>query len=424
MEQRRGVEDARRAVEAAAREHFARMSAGLIRACGGDFQLAEDALQDAMVAALDHWATEGVPPNPAGWLVTTARRKAIDQLRRERVLEQKRGLLGRLLEREGEEERDAALGEPEETVEDDRLRLIFTCCHPALSLETQVALTLRTVAGLDPAEIARAFLVSTDTMAKRLVRARQKIRDARIPYRVPEAHQLVDRLAGALNVVYLVFNEGYTASGSDVLVRGDLCDEAIRLGRLMAALMPDEPEVLGLLALMLLIDARRAARLDAAGELVTLEEQDRSLWNRQVIGEGVALVERALTMRRPGSFQLQAAIAALHAEAERPDQCDWPQIARVYGELYRLQPTPVVALNRAAVVGMAWGPRAGLALMDRLRADAAMGSYHLFHAARADLLRRAHVNEEAAAAYRRALDCCANAIEARYLRRRLAEVTA
>jgi RNA polymerase sigma-70 factor (ECF subfamily) len=312
--------------------------------------------------------------------------------------------------------------EEEPLVQDDRLRLIFTCCHPALALEAQVALTLRTIAGLETPEIAKAFLVSQDTMAKRLTRARTKIRDARIPYRVPPEHELSDRLAGVLAIVYLIFNEGYLSTSGDKLVRAELCDEAIRLGRLLLSLMPDEPEAQGLLGLMLLTDSRRAARTDANGDLVTLEEQDRSLWDQARVAEGRGLVERALRARRPGPYQLQAAVALLHAESPRPEDTDWTQIALLYGELLRRAPTPVVELNRAAAIGMAFGPEAGLRLIDDLDAAGDLVDYYLLYAARADLLRRAGRRAEAGAAYRRAAELCTNPVEQRYLRRRLREV--
>jgi RNA polymerase sigma-70 factor (ECF subfamily) len=412
-------EQARAAVAAVVSEHSPRLTATLIRLCDGDFQLAEDSLQEALIAALQRWPREGVPRAPDAWLLTTARRKAIDQLRRGQTWRRKQEMLQALLAQEQSGEQELR---EEDAVQDDRLRLIFTCCHPALALEAQVALTLRAVAGLETPEIGRAFLVSADTMARRLSRAKSKIRDARIPYRVPESHELPERLAAVLAVIYLIFNEGYLSSSGESLVRGDLCDEALRLGRLLRSLMPDEPEVQGLLALMLLIDSRRAARTDANGDLVTLEEQDRGLWDRRRIAEGLGLAEMALRARRPGPYQLQAAIAGLHAEAQRPEDTDWTQIALLYGELLRRAPSAVVELNRAAAVAMAFSPEAGLTLIDGVEAGGQLSDYYMTHAARADLLRRADRPQDAAAAYRRALELCTNPVEARYLRRRLAEV--
>jgi RNA polymerase sigma-70 factor (ECF subfamily) len=409
-----------RLVEAVAAEHGPRIIATLIRVTGGDFQLAEDVYQEAMLAALERWPRDGVPARPEAWIITTAKHRAIDHLRRDQTLARKREQLEHLLAQADSPPLQES-GDGDEILDDDRLRLIFTCCHPALSTEAQIALTLRTVAGLDTPVIARSFLVSAETMAKRLTRARTKIRDARIPYRVPAEHQLPDRLRSVLTVIYLVFNEGYLSAGAESLMRTELCDEAIRLGRLLLTLMPDEPEVRGLLALMLLNDARRHARTGVDGAFLPLEEQDRSTWDQEQIREGLALVEAALRMRRPGPFQLQAAIAALHAEATSPEATDWRQIVLLYRELLRLHPTPVVELNHAAAVAMAFGLDRGLRLMDDLETRGVLDGYYLLPAARADLLRRAGRFPEAIAAYHRALALCANPIERRYLQRRLHE---
>lgn len=415
------------AIERISREESARILATLIRTCGGDFQLAEDVLQDALVTAVQRWPSEGNPRDPVAWIFTTARRKAIDHQRRERTVARTHEALGRHLaaqesggeaENEPDDEEEGA-GVP---VEDDRLRLVFTCCHPALALENQVALTLRTVARLETGEIARAFLVSEPTMAQRMVRAKRKIRDAKIPYEIPREDQLQARLTGVLAVVYLVFNEGYEATSGDALLRPTLCAEAIRLARLVAELMPDEPEAAGLLALMLLHDARRAARVDGHGDLVTLDAQDRSLWDRAQIAEGLALVESALRRGRPGPFQIQAAIAALHAEPLDAADTDWRQIALLYRALGLFLAGPVVTLNRAAAVAMAEGPEAGLRLLDAIARESALWGYHIYHAARADLLRRAGRREEAATSYQQALTLCRNEVERRFLMRRLSEM--
>jgi RNA polymerase sigma-70 factor, ECF subfamily len=411
--------EVRAAVDEAFREEWGQVVATLIRVTG-DWDLAEECAQDAFALALERWRRDGVPGRAGAWLTTVARNRAIDRLRREAVGAAKLREAAALAPPEGPRDEAAAVS----GVGDDRLRLMFTCCHPALSLEAQVALTLRTLAGLTTAEIARAFLVPEPTMSKRLLRAKQKIRHAGIPYRVPPAHLLPERTAGVLGVLYLLFNEGYSATAGADLVRQGLCDEAIRLARLLVRLLPGEPEAAGLLALMLLHDARRATRVDQAGELVTLEDQDRGRWDRAEIDEGVDLLERALRRRRPGPYQLQAAIAACHASAAAAADTDWAEIAALYGQLARLVPSPVVELNRAVAVAMAEGPAAGLALVEALEASGELVGYHLLPATRADLLRRLGRAGDAAAAYRQALALASTDAERRFLGRRLAETTA
>jgi RNA polymerase sigma-70 factor, ECF subfamily len=405
-------------VEQAFRAERDRVLAALVRFLG-DLDLAEEALQDALVAALETWPRDGIPTRPAGWLLTAARRRAVDRIRRRQTLAGKQHLL---LPQEPDDD-PADLVAAGDDIPDERLRLFFTCCHPALAQSVQVALTLRCLAGLTTAQISRVFLTPEPTMAQRIVRAKRKIRDARIPYQVPDATELPNRLPAVLAVVYLVFTEGHGASAGPDLVDGALCDEAVRLARVLHRLLPDQPEVAGLLALLLLTDARRPARTAADGSLLTLDRQDRSRWRTDLVDEGRALLVRTLRAAPAGPYALQASIAAVHADAARAQDTDWAQIVLIYDRLRAVAPSPVVDLNRAAAVAMAQGPAAGLAELDLLADEAALALHHLLPASRADLLRRLGRRAEAAAAYRDALTLVGNEVERRYLLDRLAEVT-
>ncbi|MGA8037520.1 MAG: RNA polymerase sigma factor [Candidatus Acidiferrales bacterium] len=402
------------------REESGRILASLIR-ISGSFDRAEEAMQEAFASALVHWPERGVPEKPGAWIMAVAHRKLIDGVRRSATRSEKNDALQRESIRGANHEDPSVLESPVD-YPDDRLRLMFTCCHPALNRDAQVGLTLRTLGGLTTTEIARAFLMSEPALAQRLVRAKKKIREANIPYAVPHTSAMGERLGGVQSVLYLIFNEGYVATGGGQLVRGDLCAEAIRLARILCELMPGEPDNTGLLALMLLHDSRKLARASSAGELITLEEQDRSLWNHAQIEQGIALVQRALRQGHPGPYQLQAAIAAIHCEGARAEDTDWRQIASLYAELARLVPTPIVALNHAVAIAMSDGFERGLALMDRLGVDGDLDQYYLFHAARADLLRRLKKHDEARTAYTKALELATNRVERKYLERRRTEM--
>jgi RNA polymerase sigma-70 factor (ECF subfamily) len=413
--------DARSIAESVFRQQSGRIVATLIR-ISGSFDRAEEAMQDAFASALASWPERGIPQNPAAWITTAAHRKLIDQSRRDKTREEKTDSL----QYETERRITSGAGEADETFmhfPDDRLRLIFTCCHPALRPEAQIVLTLKTLGGLTTLEIARAFLISEATVAQRIVRAKRKIDEAGIPYEVPSPDRLPERLASVQAVIYLIFNEGYLATAGDLLIRTDLCSEAIRLARVLCELLPNEPENLGLLALMLLHDSRRDARVSQAGELIPLEEQDRALWHKGQIYEGLKVVEQALHAGAVGPFQLQAAIAALHAEAQAAAETDWRQIAALYQELEKCSASAVVCLNHAVAIAMSEGLQKGLTLIDELGSASELESYYLYHAARADILRRMKRRDEALREYRRALELTTNGVEQAYLTRRIREIT-
>ena len=414
------LEQTRTAIEQTVREEWGRVLATLVGYVR-DFDIAEDILQDALVGALQHWPEQGITKKPGNWLLQTARRKAIDRFRRDANFTAKRTQLEVLIRLENQVLQNKE-NDMDGTLSDERLRLIFTCCHPALAEQVRVALTLRTLGGLTTAEISRAFLVPEITMAQRLVRAKSKIKAANIPYRVPPPHLWLERLNSVLTVIYLIFNEGYAATSGGKLTRADLCHEAIRLGRILVCQLPQEAETTGLLALMLLSDSRRSARIDNTGNLVTLEQQDRHRWNREQIEEGVNLLKQALAFASPGPYQIQAAISAVHSQSESYDATDWNEIMLLYGELYELQPSPVVKLNAAVALSFAKGADAGLAALAELEKQQVLEQYQPFHAARADFLRRSGRREEAAAAFRRALELTQNSAEKRFLKQRLLAV--